>query len=182
MKNLMNTNDKLKIYIYYANQCDKKKCTGWKLHLLKKNIKKSEIILVNSLNKLPKETIVLNPMAKKAISAEDNEIIKSCGIAVLDCSWKLAEPFFEKSYIKSRALPFLMASNPVNYGKPLKLSTVEALAAAMIIVGFNIDISKELLNKFRWGHSFLSLNRGPLEEYSKVKTSKEIIKIQNEYI
>lgn len=182
MKNLMYSPEKLKIYIYYANQCDKKKCTGWKLHLLKENINKSEIYLFNSLKKLPKDAIVLNPMAKKAISAEDTENIRKCGITVLDCSWKHAEPFFKKPFVKSRALPFLMASNPVNYGKPLKLSTVEALSAAIIISGFDINIAKELLNKFRWGHSFLSLNKKPLEEYSHAKTSKEIISIQNDYI
>ncbi|MEK0382260.1 MAG: DUF367 domain-containing protein, partial [Nitrosopumilus sp.] len=70
--------------------------------------------------------------------------------------------------------------NPVNYSKLNKLTTVEAIAATVFILG-NKDLSLELLDKFKWGHTFFELNQNLLEDYSKLKSEDEIIPLLKEY-
>jgi pre-rRNA-processing protein TSR3 len=56
-----------------------------------------------------------------------------------------------------KIVPYLIATNPVNYGKPWKLNCVEALAACFYITGFD-EYGDELLSKFKWGHAFRKVN------------------------
>ena len=81
--------------------------------------------------------IVLSPFGDRCISYEDHNVISSRGLAVVDCSWaKLDDtPFSRVKAYQHRLLPYLVAANPINYGKPCKLSCVEALCAGLIISG-----------------------------------------------
>jgi ribosome biogenesis protein Tsr3 len=54
-------------------------------------------------------------------------------------------------------VPYLLATNPTNYGKPYRLNCVEALAAAFYITGFS-DYAHRLLEEFGWGDSFIEVN------------------------
>ncbi len=161
----------MELLIYHADQCDPKKCSGRKL------VRFNLVRLTRHINQL-KPFLVLSPFSEKALSPEDRG---AKGLAALDCSWAHAEEVFAKTRLRSRALPFLVAANPVNFGKPFKLSTVEALAAALVILGEPRQ-AEAILTKFSWGHVFLELNREPLAEYACAKDSSEVVKIQAGYL
>jgi pre-rRNA-processing protein TSR3 len=124
----------------------------------------------------------LSPFTPKAFSPADREQLKRGGLAALDCSWVHAtEVFGGSSTWISRCLPYLVAANPVNYGKPTKLSTVEALAAALYIADFR-EQATELLSKFKWGLQFIALNEELLEGYAKANDSAGVVEVQKAYI
>ena len=168
---------RIRLFVYHANEDDPKKCSARKLN------KFGFAKLEKSIKKVPSNTILLNPFAKKSLSKEDFKIVKENGILAIDCSWKNAEGSFDYLDKKnhSRALPFLVAANPVNYGKPFKFTTLEAFAAALYILG-EIDHAKEILNIYKWAPHFLELNKEPLDDYQKAKNSEEVVKKMHEYI
>ena len=165
------------LMVYHANEDDPKKCSAKKLARF------GYIDLLTSIRKLPYGSIILNPKADKSLSPEDYNYAKKHVIIAVDCSWKNVDKTFSILGKKgvSRALPFLVPVNPVNYGKPFKLTTLEAFAAAIYILG-EVSRSQELMRLYKWGPHFLEFNREPLEEYRKAKNSNEIIDIMNRYI
>jgi pre-rRNA-processing protein TSR3 len=47
-------------------------------------------------------------------------------------------------------------------------------------MGFKKD-ALELLNKFKWGHTFYDLNQNLLDEYSKLESEDQLETILKEY-
>jgi pre-rRNA-processing protein TSR3 len=167
----------MKLYVYHANEDDPKKCSAKKL------AKFGFVKLEKNIRKTPRDAILLNPFAEKSLSKEDLSIANKNGILAVDCSWKNAERSFDvlDKRCNSRSLPFVIAANPVNYGKPFKLSTLEAFATSLYILGF-IEKAEEILRLYKWGPNFLVLNKEPLDCYRKAKNSKEIIEFMKEFV
>jgi pre-rRNA-processing protein TSR3 len=125
---------------------------------------------------------VLNPLSEIAFSPADRQRIENFGLVALDFSWEHAEKALLKNVRgTSRCLPYLIAGNPVNFGYPTKLSTVEALAAALYIAGFQEEANR-LLSIFKWGNTFLEMNKERLESYANAKDSTAIIELQKKFI
>jgi len=166
----------VRIVVYNARQCDPKKCTALKLKRF------GMVRQVVQLRFLPKRSVVLNPFSETAFSPTDRKRVEDFGLVGLDCSWEHAEKVLLK-HVRgtSRCLPILVAGNPVNFGKLTKLTTVEALAAALYIAGFR-DQASELLSVFKWGHTFLEMNCERLERYANAKDSTEVVELQKRFM
>jgi len=160
------------LYAYRDNSCDPRKCTVKKLE------KAQMIKIFDRIPQIPRNSLLLDPTAEQALSPADR-FVKS--ITVLDCSWVVLDTGRVSSWRIRRALPFLVAANPVNFGKPCVLSSVEALAGALFIMGEKEQASA-ILSKVNWGIRFLEVNEEPLDLYSKAKDSTEVVEIQATYL
>ena len=163
------------VAMWDLGHCDPKKCSGRKL---------ARMNLVKTL-RLQQffPGVVLSPMATKYVSPADKNAILENGVCVIDCSWaKLDEtPFSKMKGGYPRLLPYMVAANPINYGKPRKLSCVEAFAATLYIVGCKKE-ANVLLGKFSWGHSFVELNRSILKKYSRCTDAEDVKRVEEEYL
>jgi pre-rRNA-processing protein TSR3 len=160
----------VELHVRYEGDDDPEKCTARKLARFD----------LAALHRSARETpsgVVLNPHAERALSPADHPE----RLVALDCSWQTAREEQFSLRGPHRALPFLVAANPVNYGTPFKLTTVEALAGACCILGERAH-AEELLSKFRWGHTFLELNDEPLRRYADCADSSGIVAVQDEYL
>eukprot|EP00755_Sulcionema_specki_P035355 Sspe_Gene.21732::Locus_8173_Transcript_3_3_Confidence_0.600_Length_1529::g.21732::m.21732/K09140/TSR3; pre-rRNA-processing protein TSR3 len=156
-------------------QCDAKRCTGKKLARMGKL---HDLRLQQAFN-----GIILSPRGTCTVSPMDREIVAAQGIGVIDCSWARLDdvPWKRMKMGPQRLLPFLVAANPVNFGKAMKLTCVEAISAALYITGYKEE-AEDVLQGFGWGPHFLELNETLLEGYSNCKGPEEVIEYQNKYI
>lgn len=165
----------IKLFMWDFGQCDPKRCSGIKLKRL------GYVRLLGLKDSF--HGIVLSPIGTKCLSPDDYDIIKKSGLAVVDCSWKqLDHTNVEQLKAKyHRALPYFVASNTVNFGKPWRLNCAEAFAACLFIFGEN-DAAEELMNQFKWGHSFYEQNCELIQMYRRANSSAEMVKMYTEVL
>lgn len=164
----------IKIYILTREEDDPRLCTAAKL------IKHGFAHEIKRVTEIPTCSVVLNPFSTTYLKAHDRDYIARCGLVAVDVSWKGALRALKRLRRgHQRVLPILIAANPVNYGNPFRLSTAEALAAALMITGF-AEEARRILGLFKWGPTFLELNKDRLEAYSKASCDEELEKLQVE--
>lgn len=171
-----NNPELIPLHIIHLDQDDPKKCSARRIS------KKGYATLHKSTRGAPKRGFLLDPSSGKLIGPDDKDMILRGGsIVALDCSWKRLEESLESisrfTRLEGRTLPVLLAANPVSWGKPGRLSTAEALASALFILGRESQASR-LLSCLPYGDTFLELNRLPLEAYSKASSNEELAEIQ----
>ena len=164
----------ISVFVYDKNQCDPKKCTAKRM--LKFGLAKE----AKTLHAIPKGSIVLSPFAEKALSPDDIKYARH-GLVVMDLTWTNIDEFPRPKGTNDRALPYMLASNPINWGRPMELNSAEAVMASLFILGER-EQAETFLGRFNWAPEFMRLNGELLEEYSSAKDSTEVVRIQNEYI
>ena len=147
--------------------------------------KRGNLKLHKRINTLPKRGIILEPLCGKVFGPEDHALIINGGSLVgLDCSWAHIEEsvaqVMRRTRLQPRMLPLLLAANPVNWGKPGRLTTAEALATVLNLIG-RVKQARDVLGAFRWGERFFELNKEPLDAYAKAQTSAELVELQFEF-
>ena len=162
------------VIIHDKCQCDPKKCTAKRM--LKFGLGKE----AKTLSAIPSGSVVLSPFSENALSPADIVHAKK-GLVVMDLTWTNIDDFPRLKGVNERALPYLLASNPVNWGRPMELNSAEAVLASLIILGEN-EQAESFMGRFNWAPEFIRLNGQMLEDYSKAKDSAEIVRIQNEYL
>ena len=168
----MEAPSRMNIFVVDYGQDDPSKCTA------KKMVRMQLASTVSKKFHASNKILVLNPYARIVLSAEDRDFK---GILVVDCSWNLArDVFFRKLGGKHRRLPALLAGNPTNYARLWTLSSVEAVAAALYVLG-EAEEARKYLSIYKWGETFETLNKEPLEAYREANSVDEVLRLEREF-
>jgi pre-rRNA-processing protein TSR3 len=153
----------IRLLLVLAGEDHPKSCTGRRL------IHRGLAHEVRNGDEAMRSPVVLDPYAAVPLAAADRASAVAGGFLVVDCSWnRLTErggfPGRAPRGVRRR-LPLLIATNPQHYGRLAQLNTVEALAAALYLVG-RPEEARRLLEGFRGADQFLSVNAERLTAYA----------------
>ncbi|MDR1403994.1 MAG: DUF367 family protein [Candidatus Methanoplasma sp.] len=162
------------IIIHDKCQCDPKKCTAKRM--LKFGLGRE----AKTLSSIPSGSVVLSPFSETALSPADAGHAKR-GLVIIDLTWTNIGDFPKIRGTIGRTLPYLLAANPVNWGRPMELNSAEAALASLLILGEK-EQAKLFMGRFNWVPEFVRLNGSLLKDYSEAKDSAEVVRIQNEYL
>lgn len=167
------------LHIIHLDQDDPKKCTAKKMQ------KYGNALLHRTVHKSPKRGFLLNPLSPEILGPEDKNMINiGASIVALDCSWKQIDESLstieKNTKLTNKTLPLVLAANEISWGKVGRLSTVEAFAISLWVLGKEKQ-ARHILKPFRFGEQFIELNKEPLSAYSSAETNIELEKMQWDY-
>lgn len=162
------------VIVYDECQCDPKKCTAKRM--LRFGLAKE----AKTLGSIPRGSLVLSPFSERALSPADIVHARR-GLVVMDLTWANIDRFPSVRGTEERALPYLLAANPINWGRPCELNSAEAVLASLVILGER-EQAETFMGRFNWAPEFMRLNGNLLEDYSRARDSAEVVAVQNGYI
>jgi len=162
--------NRVRLYVVRLRHDDPRKATG--LRLARRG-------LATLTSRPPRGAVVLDPTVRIFLSPADRPAALERGVVAVDASWKrIDEVRWPRG--RRRVLPLLVAANPINYGRPFRLSTAEAVAAALCILG-KWSQAEEVLSAFKWGHEFLRLNEDWLRAYAGASGPEEVAELSRRF-
>ncbi|KAI9680141.1 MAG: ribosome biogenesis protein tsr3 [Trizodia sp. TS-e1964] len=169
------TKPSFKAACWDLGHCDPKRCSGKKL--MRQGIMRELHIGQKFAG------VVISPNASRTISPSDKELLDQYGAAVVECSWARVKevPFAKIGGKCERVLPYLVAANSVNYGKPWRLNCAEALAACFFICG-HTNWAEEVLSHFPYGAAFIEINASLLKRYAACTSEEEVKKAEKVWL
>lgn len=167
-------NLKPKILVVYYREDDPRKNTSMKM--IRYGL--AEKISPRNIRGKP---LVLNPYSHEYLGPWHRHYLELYGVIIVDASWKKLG-FIKFKNIRGYhvKLPPLLPGNPVNYGKPCILSSIEAIASTLYITGYK-DLYRKLLGLYKWMNTFHTLNIELLEAYHKTRNTRELLNTIKEY-
>jgi pre-rRNA-processing protein TSR3 len=165
----------LPLTMWDFEHCDPTRCSGRKLQ------RQGVIRILKLRESCP--GVVLTPNASKIVSPADREYALVGGVGCVDCSWKELDkvPWSKMRMGAPRLLPFLVAANNVNYGRPMKLNCAEAVAAALFIMGFETQ-ARSTMSHFAYGSEFFEVNKDVFAGYQACKSESEVRAFQDAFL
>ncbi len=166
------------LFVRFLGEDDPRLCTGRRL--VRRGLAQS----LGSPQRRRTPPVTLDPYAPLPLSSADRRAALAGGLLAVDGSWNRlsvrgrfpgsARPGSDPG---ARRLPFLLATNPQHFGKWTQLNTVEALAAAVYLLGRPVQAA-HLLEAFRGGPAFLEINRARLERYAEARSGAEVLEAE----
>ena len=171
----------VRLFIALAGEDHPKACTGRRL--LARGLARP----ARGGSDRPARPITLDPHAAHPLSSEDRARADASGLLAVDCSWnQLASrgrlPTDAGDSARPpprRRLPILVAANPQHYGRLTELNTVEALSAAVYLLGRPVQAAR-LLDGFRGGGQFLEINRERLDAYAAAADAEAVRAVERD--